>query len=282
MFSPIFLVWFIGILSMMLMKMLSGKHSVTLFLISSLLFSSSCATHEMKRKSKALQQQSASPEEATRSDEPERQERAEEKQGDKNRGIFHIVRKAENLYRIAKTYGINVQELAEINGIKDPAKIQAGQVIFIPGAEKQLEILIPGKMGTISYSGEKFTWPVSGKIGSSFGARRNGHYHSGIDIMAPYGTAVVASRDGIVVFSGHEQRYGRMIIINHQDGTSTVYAHNSINLVKEGDEVSRGETIAQVGTSGNATGPHLHFEIRVENDCIDPYDYLEQNVGGDP
>ncbi len=219
-----------------------------------------------------MQKGDASPEAPADREVAEKSAASEEKE----QGIFHIVKRGENLYRIAKTYGIDMNKLAELNGISDPSKIDAGQPIFIPNAAKQLPVPIIGKKGAETLNGSTFSWPVSGAISSRFGEKRHGHYHSGVDILAPYGTGIVAARDGVVVFSGHERGYGRMVIIDHEDGSATVYAHNASNLVEAGDRVSRGEVIAHVGKSGNATGPHVHFEIRVEDNAIDPAPYLEE------
>jgi murein DD-endopeptidase MepM/ murein hydrolase activator NlpD len=117
--------------------------------------------------------------------------------------------------------------------------------------------------------------PVSGVVSSEFGLRRdplNGStkWHKGIDIAAAAGTNVVATAPGKVVFSGSAPGYGRMVEILHEDGTLTSYAHNEMNLVALGDEVSAGQTIAYVGSSGRATGAHLHFEFRRDGKPIDP------------
>ncbi len=251
-------------LSMMLKKR-TYRSFILLPLLCCCLFFASCASR------RAIQKADALPQTPALEDEGEKAETLEEK----GKGIFHIVKRGENLYRIAKTYGVDMNELAQLNGISDPSKIDAGQAIFIPNAVKQLPVPIIGKKGAATLNGSTFARPVSGAISSHFGEKRHGYYHSGIDILAPYGTGIVAARDGIVVFSGYERGYGRMVIINHEDGCATVYAHNSSNLVEVGDRVSRGEVIAHVGKSGNATGPHVHFEIRVEDNAIDPAPYID-------
>ncbi len=120
----------------------------------------------------------------------------------------------------------------------------------------------------------KFFWPLKGKVVSKFGWRGARH-HDGIDIAAPEGTPVKASASGIVIYSSNGLRgYGNMIVIKHGPRIFTVYAHNKVNLVKKGQRVKKGEIIARVGKTGNATGPHLHFEIRIGTRPVDPLKYL--------
>lgn len=121
----------------------------------------------------------------------------------------------------------------------------------------------------------EFIWPVPGskKVSSYFGNRK-GRHHDGIDIPAISGTHIVASAGGVVSVAGTMKGYGNVIVIKHGNGHHTVYAHNSKHFVKKGQSVSQGEVIAQVGSSGRSTGPHLHFEIRKENRVRNPKLYL--------
>lgn len=123
-------------------------------------------------------------------------------------------------------------------------------------------------------------WPVYGRITSSFGWRRhpiNGDYefHPALDIAAAYGTPVVAPADGRVTFAGYRSGYGRTVVIYHDYGIETLYAHCSVVLVKYGQKVTRGQVIARVGESGTATGPHLHYEIHVWGVAVNPLKYLK-------
>ena len=104
-------------------------------------------------------------------------------------------------------------------------------------------------------------WPLHGTITSRFGSR-SGHSHDGIDIGAPPGTDVLAAADGEVVFADAHGGYGNVVILRHRNGLLTIYAHHERNLVRKGQEVRAGDPIARVGTTGKATGPHLHFEVR--------------------
>jgi murein DD-endopeptidase MepM/ murein hydrolase activator NlpD len=122
-------------------------------------------------------------------------------------------------------------------------------------------------------------WPLTGRISSRFGWRRHPvlkkrKYHSGIDIAAPSGTAIMASDHGVVLYSGWNGGYGKMLSIDHGNQISTVYAHCSQLLVKVGDKVAQGQRVAMVGTTGLSTGPHLHFEVRVNGKPDNPMKYL--------
>jgi murein DD-endopeptidase MepM/ murein hydrolase activator NlpD len=107
----------------------------------------------------------------------------------------------------------------------------------------------------------QFRWPVRGVLYSRFGVRQ-GQRHDGIDIAAPEGTIVGAAAAGTVVYTGRQSGYGAIVILKHDSGLITLYAHNSAVLVKEGERVAAGAPVARVGQSGRTTGPHLHFEVR--------------------
>jgi len=122
-------------------------------------------------------------------------------------------------------------------------------------------------------------WPVQGRLGSSFGQREDpingeGAFHSGIDIDAPMGTPVRAAGDGEVTGSNMGAGYGRQVVLNHGHNLETVYGHLSSIAVVPGQHVTRGEVIGYVGMTGRATGPHLHYEVRVGNVPVNPHKYL--------
>jgi murein DD-endopeptidase MepM/ murein hydrolase activator NlpD len=122
-------------------------------------------------------------------------------------------------------------------------------------------------------------WPVQGKVTSSFGERQDpfndeGAFHSGIDIATTYGDAVRVTADGTVLKAGMGNGYGREIIIDHGQGVETLYAHLSGFAVTAGQEVHRGDVIGFVGSSGRSTGPHLHYEVRINNTPVNPHQYL--------
>ena len=118
-------------------------------------------------------------------------------------------------------------------------------------------------------------WPTYGSITSTFGARRGGYGHKGIDIANNTGTSVHASASGVVIFAGWHGGYGRKIIIYHGFGYTTVYAHLSRIDVNVGDEVTKDDLIGLMGDTGNSTGPHLHFEILVDGIPKNPRDFLQ-------
>lgn len=125
-------------------------------------------------------------------------------------------------------------------------------------------------------------WPLDGRITSGFGARLDpmngeGAFHTGIDIAAAYGTPVRAGGDGEVVEAPIGSGYGRCVELNHGHDVETVYAHLSAVAVMPGQHVSRGQVIGYVGQSGRATGPHLHYEVRVHNVPVNPLTYLRKN-----
>lgn len=125
--------------------------------------------------------------------------------------------------------------------------------------------------GTPSASG--FIWPLNGTFVSGFGMRW-GRMHEGIDIAAPTGTPVWAAAAGTVIHSGWLGGYGLLVVVDHGNSVATAYAHNSSLLVAVGQNVSQGETIALVGSTGNSSGPHVHFEVRVNGVAVDPLLYL--------
>lgn len=134
----------------------------------------------------------------------------------------------------------------------------------------------------VEYAGGVMTWPVPGnyRVTSNFGGRYDPitgvwSSHGGTDIAAPYGSAIVSANDGVVIFAGWHYSYGNYIIVDHGGGIATLYGHCSKLLASKGQAVSRGETIAQVGSTGYSTGNHLHFEVRINGVRTQPMDYLK-------
>ena len=122
-----------------------------------------------------------------------------------------------------------------------------------------------------------YKWPVSGRISSYFGGRYifgSYSYHSGLDITCSYGTSIKAADGGTVTFAGYKGSYGNLVIITHDNGVQTYYAHNSSLLVSAGDKVYQGQVIAKAGSTGRSTGPHLHFEVRLNGQRTNPRYYL--------
>lgn len=153
------------------------------------------------------------------------------------------------------------------------SKSKEGSTPFSSSSEKN-DDKVESSVSTLASS--DFLWPVNGgKISSYYGWRSAARFHDGLDISAPTGTSIYASKSGTVIYSDNRIRgYGNMIVLKHDDGYSTVYAHNKNNLVNKGQSVRRGEIIAYLGSTGYSTGPHLHFEIRKGKYSKDPLIYL--------
>lgn len=150
-----------------------------------------------------------------------------------------------------------------------------------------LEVLMAAlnSNGNTQYVGGAFAWPAPGyyTITSPYGMRthpilKSYRNHTGMDIGAPLGSYAIAANDGIVTKSTYSNSYGNMVMIDHGGGVVTLYAHGSELIAQVGDVVKRGDAIMKVGSTGWSTGPHLHFEIRINGKAIDPYPYLISSV----
>ena len=198
-------------------------------------------------------------------------------------GLVHRVQPGENLYRIGKAYGISHQELARVNGITNPDRIEVGQAIRIPNADRELPVqtITPSQAradrpptAEIPAGPRAFAWPVEpATLESGFGPRGDSH-HDGVDLAAPEGTPVRAARAGRVIYADQLRGYGNIVILEHGDGYATVYAHNRENRVSVGSVVRQGDVVAILGDSGKTSGPNLHFEIRKDNVARNPLFYL--------
>ena len=126
-------------------------------------------------------------------------------------------------------------------------------------------------------------WPVMGRLTSSFGERLDpfngeGAFHAGLDIAAPYGTPIRAPAAGVVIKAGPASGYGREMIVDHGGGITTVYGHLSAFAVVAGQVVRQGQIIGYVGSAGRSTGPHLHYEVRIDNTPVNPHKYLRETM----
>lgn len=184
-------------------------------------------------------------------------------------GIYHQVKKGETLWRICKTYNVDLEEVAGLNRIADSTNIEVGQKIFIPNAVFKQNIPI-----TISES-DDFIWPIKGRVISGFGQVFNDAVNKGVNIQPSGDLDVVAARQGRIVFYSDDFGiYGRTIIIEHSEGLSTVYARNSEIFVKVGDVVGRGTLLAKAGSSRFDKRTYLHFEVRKGHVAQNPLFYL--------
>jgi murein DD-endopeptidase MepM/ murein hydrolase activator NlpD len=193
----------------------------------------------------------------------------------------HVVAPGDTVYHLAQTYGVSAESLMAANSMSDPRDLRVGQLLIIPNGENDdapataSTFALPNPW-SVPPADRQFKWPVvAGVVSSPFGIR-NGAMHDGVDIAAPAGTPIYAADDGVVIFVGHLHGYGNVVILQHSGGYATVYGHNQSNLVNQGEHVARGQEIAEMGTSGRASGPNLHFEVRYNNQAQNPLAYLPQ------
>ena len=183
---------------------------------------------------------------------------------------YYIVKSGDNLASIAFFLSTTPNMLLRLNPQIQNQIIKPGMRLITPPNQ------INESIGQPEYGGPGFIWPVKTiDLSSRFG-NRNGRFHAGIDLRAPKGTEIMASARGVVVFSGRQNGYGKIIIIKHSSKVQTAYAHNLNNLVDIGQIVKKGQTIAMVGRSGNATGYHVHFEFRIHGKATNPIKHLRK------
>jgi murein DD-endopeptidase MepM/ murein hydrolase activator NlpD len=202
-------------------------------------------------------------------------------------GVTHVVQPGETVYRISRYYEVPIESVIRANRVSDVTDVAVGTRLFIPNAHRPAATasiaLLPGAIQRPGTSGRVlalresnlvFTWPLHGEVSSRFGYR-GGKGHDGIDIRAPRGTPVYAAEAGRVIHAGGGLGdYGKVVILKHVGRYSTVYAHHDSLRVSKGEFVEKGDLIGTVGTSGNASGPHLHFEVRRDRVPADPLSYL--------
>lgn len=223
---------------------------------------------------------------------------------------YHVVKRGDTLYSLSRKYNVDVKTLAANNGLESPYTLIVGQRLAINGYRnssssvtstyrssssttseyRPVTTVTPQVKPTTSvsstqptqstkvskYRKTKFAWPVRGSICSRYGTIGKGRANDGINIKAAQGTAVKAADRGTVAYAGNELKgFGNLILVRHDDGWITAYAHNEKLLVKKGQSVARGEKIATVGTTGGVNTPQLHFEIRAGKNPVDPTLYLQ-------
>lgn len=233
-----------------------------------------------------------------------KEEKAEVTEDDED-GVFHIIGKGETLSHICDVYGLDLKKVAAINELDPPYEIKAEDTIFLPAAalidpdaskkktcsakksetRRRKAEKKPGDAYAVAkaISGKRhplvppLKFPVPGGVLTSPFGYRWGVFHKGLDVAAKPGTPVLACGSGKVIFTGRRKRfrnYGRIVLIDHGNDVYTQYAHLRSIYVKKGQTVKRGQKIAAVGNTGRSTGPHLHLEVRVNNQLYNPLAYF--------
>jgi len=200
-------------------------------------------------------------------------------------GVAHKVKKGESVSTIAKKYGVDADKIVAYNNLVDVSDIKTGQELIVPGGK----MAIPTKQATVAKAvnvapvskllsstppketGAELLWPTAAKHITQYFSWR----HTGLDIGGPVGTPLYAADPGVVIKSGWSTGYGNNVVIDHQNGMKTRYAHASKLFVSVGDEVTRGQTVAAMGSTGWSTGPHIHFEVIVGGVKKNPLSYIK-------
>jgi len=201
-----------------------------------------------------------------------------------------VIERGDTLYSLSRRYNLDVRSLAWHNNLSAPYHLAVGQTLYLPASSKRpqaetrqasradarvaRQVALPP---TPTRKGQ-FINPVQGQgeIISTYGGKENGLHNDGINIAVPLGTEVKAAETGVVVYAGNNlETYGNLLLIRHSGGYVTAYAHNSVLRVKAGDKVTRGQVIAESGSTGNITTPQVHFEIRKGKLALDPQKLIE-------
>ncbi|MBO9542298.1 peptidoglycan DD-metalloendopeptidase family protein [bacterium] len=205
----------------------------------------------------------------------------------RTRSTTYEIQDGDTLSGIADKYDLRVADLVEANDIDFHTRLKIGRKIVIPATPKaddgegrnyrkrdKRKVASRGLLGDLGRAVSKtFLWPTAGRLSSGYGYRGD-HFHSGLDITNHVGAPIRASKAGVVVTAGWDGAYGKTVDIRHADGVVTRYAHCSKIMVSTGDRVGQGETIALVGETGRATGPHVHYEVRVNGRPVDPKKFI--------
>ncbi len=215
----------------------------------------------------------------------------------------HTVTITDTIFSISQRYAVSQFQLAQLNGLTEPYQLTAGQVLILPDSQDlsvlELEGLDPNavkpqpqtaRATTVAQAAPKrpvkkfvapalgsagFNWPLSGEVISEYGPIAKGVHNDGINILAEEGTTVNTTAAGTVAYVGENLKsFGSLVLIKHEGGYISAYAHLSSILVSEGDVLSAGTMIGQVGQTGNVDTPQLHFEIRKARQPVNPRDLI--------
>ncbi len=208
----------------------------------------------------------------------------------------HRVESGDTAYGIAKKYDVALEELVALNELERPDKLSIGQELLIPGKVPAAEAGPPPPpavgpapkapvvettldctakpMPTLERSDKGFAWPVVGGVVIAKYGTIEGLPHEGLDIAAPAGTPIRAANAGKVLFAGEQPGYGNIVIVAHEGGLATIYAHNATNCVEVAQQVARGDVLGVVGTSGGVASPRVYFELREGAKPVNPAGFL--------
>ncbi len=182
------------------------------------------------------------------------------------KGVLYTVTEGDTLWRIAKLFDVEVKNILAENE-KTESFLKVGEKLFIPGGKpRNIE---PANLPVSRQISTQFALPSVGEVSSPFGVRW-GHMHEGIDIANDSGTPVKAALAGKVTYAGWLGGYGYAIMLEHREDYSTLYGHLQSIGVEKGNFVNRGQKIGEMGSTGNSTGPHVHFEVRHDGVLINP------------
>ncbi len=195
----------------------------------------------------------------------------------------HKVRHGETVWAISKKYNVSPKTVIELNGIKDVTDIDVGTEILVPHTDyspstkiASLPTATATSTGTASsVSSKGFIWPAKGMVTHRYGDIVAGRKNTGVDIETQAGQDVLAAKGGVVeVVTDNPDGWGKVVVLRHNGGVHTWYAHNSKVLVQKGNWVRRGQVIAKVGQSGSTTRPELHFKVFRNDKPVNPLPYL--------
>lgn len=202
----------------------------------------------------------------------------------------YTVRRRDTLYSIARRFDLPVSQVARQNKLQAPYTLKPGQEILIQSWEDDVAVNHKNQSDSTlktaplrqkvqvpaSAKNKRFNRPVSGKIIQKFGALPNGTYNDGVNISAKAGTPILAADKGVVAYAGNDLKgYGNLVLIRHDNGWFTAYAHAQKINVKKGTVVQAKQQIATVGKTGGVSTPQLHFEVRYKTKPLNPESYLK-------
>lgn len=189
------------------------------------------------------------------------------------KGVLYSVQKGDTLWRIARLYRVEIGRILAANRRGADDLLLPGEKLFLPGAKPAAPraAAAPASRG----GEEEFAQPARGVVSSPFG-RRWGRMHEGVDIANDAGTPIRAALAGKVAHAGWIQGYGYTVILEHRQGYTTLYGHMQQILAEPGAHVVRGQIIGRMGSTGNSTGPHVHFEVRRDGELVNPQRILRQ------